>query len=409
MRDFEDNITNILKSMSPIKLKFSRQNRELDRRFKNMCLEKLISTLDYRPKIVDEFAPNPEYLKNKNQYEINFQNSDEYIKELSNLNNLPLVQQNRNCIKNGMFNPDFKTSQNKSQKDQIKFLALEKERRLQEKLKLCKERLRKYRESNVNTSSLDPLKYNPNYDSIRKKVPCAYIRTPTEKILPKYYKPKETIKEDSKNSIEKENNDETKNKEENLNTIKEEEKEIKNEEGNNEDNNNNIRNDEKSKTLRRKKIEKTKIQNELSNKSINYSFSENNNKSTKEEENILHYQQIYNSSKSPKFKKIKNIKNLKLKNWRCSSLDNIYNKNYIIFKKMLGRNELFEKKQEFLRLYFPNYETTLPRIPSFIFKYKKDPQNYKKYVTGKIIRNYFYDPDNYYVMDYKKNIYKILQ
>ena len=45
----------------------------------------------------------------------------------------------------------------------------------------------------------------------------------------------------------------------------------------------------------------------------------------------------------------------------------------------------------------------MPHIPSTIFKYKVNPQNYKKYITNKIIRGYNYTPEKYFVLEYGKN------
>ena len=78
------------------------------------------------------------------------------------------------------------------------------------------------------------------------------------------------------------------------------------------------------------------------------------------------------------------------------------NRNPIIFKKMLGRDDvLFNNQNLNLISYFPNYKCMMPHIPATIFKYKKNEQNYKKYITGKIIRGYNYKTEKYFVFDYK--------
>ena len=121
-----DNIMSILRSIAPIKYKYSKENRALDKTFKSMSLESLMRNVDSHIKPKDEFAPSPEYLKNKNKYEINFKNSEEYKERY--------------------------------------------EERLK-KLKLWKE----------SQSNIDILKYHPNYDFVRKKVFCVHIRPPTVK------------------------------------------------------------------------------------------------------------------------------------------------------------------------------------------------------------------------------------
>ena len=161
----QDNILTILKSMPKINYTFSRKNREFNKTFKNKSLEPLLRILDSNPKIHNEYTPSQEFLNNRNKYEINFQNSDNYIKEFSDLNNLPLVMSNRNCLKNGTFNPDYDLNPVKSKEEQ-KLIILEKEKRKRERLQDRLERLKKWRESD---SSLDPGKYHPNYNFIKKK------------------------------------------------------------------------------------------------------------------------------------------------------------------------------------------------------------------------------------------------
>ncbi len=70
---------------------------------------------------------------------------------------------------------------------------------------------------------------------------------------------------------------------------------------------------------------------------------------------------------------------------------------------MKGRNDNFLVEQNINVIsYSPNYEFLRPHIPSTIFKYKKDDENYKKYIIGKIIRGYHYSPEKYFVFEYKK-------
>ena len=77
-----DNIMRILKTLTPIKYTYSKSKKVIDESFKNKSLQNLVKQLDYHPKIIDEFSPSPEFLKNENIYDINFRNSNAYIKEL---------------------------------------------------------------------------------------------------------------------------------------------------------------------------------------------------------------------------------------------------------------------------------------------------------------------------------------
>ena len=94
-----DNIMNLLKSLKPIKYTYSKSKKAIDESFKHMSLQNLIKHLDYHHKFIDEFSPSPEFLKNENKYDINFRNSNAYIKELSDLNKLPLIANKKNSEK----------------------------------------------------------------------------------------------------------------------------------------------------------------------------------------------------------------------------------------------------------------------------------------------------------------------
>jgi hypothetical protein len=196
-----DNIISILKSIQPIKYKYSQKNRDFDKSFKTRSLENLLKGLDYKPKIYDEYAPDPEFLNRKNQFDINFQSSNEYIRELSDLNNLPIVMSNKNFLKNGTFNPDYEINPVKD-KDEQKKIMLEKERRKKERVQIRLDRLKKWRQSN---NSLDPGKYHPNYDFIKRKIPCVYIRGHIDK---KEQKLEEKEKEKNENNRKKDNKNE---------------------------------------------------------------------------------------------------------------------------------------------------------------------------------------------------------
>ena len=79
----------------------------------------------------------------------------------------------------------------------------------------------------------------------------------------------------------------------------------------------------------------------------------------------------------------------------------------IIFDKMPGRDRpinFVDGGWEGCRTnYNPDYNIIRPHIPSTIFKNKRKYQNFKKYITGKIIRSYCYSPDRYFVFEIKEN------
>jgi hypothetical protein len=169
-----DNINLILKSISPIKNTFSKMSKKLDKSFKYTSLNNLIKSLDAKYIYKDQFEPTPEIILHKNDYDVNFQSSYDYLEELSDLNNLPLVLQNKNYIKDGNFNPDYEYDVGKKEVNK-KYVVEEEDKRKRQRLRKRVELLRKFKSSD---SNIDPGKYHPNYDVIKKRNPCAYIRDP---------------------------------------------------------------------------------------------------------------------------------------------------------------------------------------------------------------------------------------
>jgi len=429
-----DNIISILKSIQPIKYKYSQKNRDLDKTFKTRSLENLLKGLDYKPKIFDEYAPDPEFLNRKYQFDINFQSSNEYIRELSDLNNLPIVMSNKNYLKNGTFNPDYEINPVKN-KDEQKKILLEKERRKKERLQLRLDRLKKWRQSN---NSVDPGKYHPNFDFVKRKIPSVYIREPIvkkEKKIDEKDKNENNTKKDNKN--EDEDGEENNNNENETNSKIDDDgnKEmIEKEESNGNKNmtdshsvNDNLSNNDSSKKAIIRKIHSnyerninyrrnSKIYFEKNTSTVSdYNTFEGNKSTNIDEISSAHKGSDHCSSAKknlnknlflPKIgtKKIKYIKPMKQKKnrFRSSSLANI--KNPIIFKKMMGREDfLLGNNSVNLMSYFPDYESTMPHIPATIFKYHKNIQSFKKFITGKIIRGYNYSPEKYFVIEFQRS------
>ena len=76
----------------------------------------------------------------------------------------------------------------------------------------------------------------------------------------------------------------------------------------------------------------------------------------------------------------------------------------VIFDKMQGRERpifVLGTKENSRTSYNPNYNIIRPHIPSFIFKSERRNQEFKKYMTGKIIRSYCCNPEQYFVFEYK--------
>ena len=407
-----DNINRILKSISPLKNTFSKMSKKLDKSFKYASLSNLVKSLDVKYIYKDQFEPDPEIILHKNDYNVNFQNSYEYLEELSNINNLPLVIQNKNYIKDGEFNPDFEGDVNKREINR-KYLLEEEGKRKRERLKKRIEKLKKFKESD---SNIDPGKYHPNYDVIKRRYPCAFIRDPNSHIKDSWltncpfrntFEDFKRLENERKENLKKENykDEKDKNNDNNNSTIL-----------NNKDLNNNLNpkdinnksnlifNENNSTSINEINREKgeedikfIKVQNLKTKKSIpqkvkNLSLPLIVNTPRKQNSSIIS-SNISNTSKiSPKRRMNRSI-----------SYENLLGlKSPILFNKMRGRPNLFNETK-YLISYNPNYDSTFPHVPSYIFKYKKNKQNYKKYINGKIIRGYYYNPCEYYVMELQKS------
>jgi len=425
-----DNIDRILKSIVPIKYTFSNISKKLDKSFKFSSLDNLVKSLDVKYVYKDQFEPTPEIVLHKNDYNINFQNSYEYLDELSDINNLPFVLQNKNCLKDGEFNPDFEYETGKNVVNK-KYLIEEQSKRKMDRLKKRIERLKKFRESD---SNIDSGKYHPNYDAIKRRSPCAYIREPNKHIKDSWLVncPFRNTFEDFKRENERKEKEmeEIKNKEAQNNNNLENNNNVENNniENNNVDNLNTINNINSINTINNIENEN---RNNIFNNNSSYNTNENSQRSAltrdinkdkiRKEEKYLSYR-----GKNMKIKnKVSKIKKLNLPiissiPKRQNSLNYMKfnspkkrinrsvsyekmsrHKTPIVFKKMTGRTNLFQDNK-YLISYSPNYNSMLPHIPSTIFKYIKNKQNYKKYMNGKIIRGYYYNPRDYYVMELQR-------
>ena len=411
-----DNITQILKSISPLKNTFSKVSKKFDKSFKYSSLDNLVKSLDVKYVYKDQFEPDPEIVLHKNDYNVNFQNSYDYLDELSDVNNLPLVLQNKNCIKDGDFNPDYENDINKKEINK-KYIKEEEGKRKKERLRKRIERLKKFRDSD---SNIDPGKYHPNYDAIKRRYPCVYIRDPNIHIKDSWlincpfrntfeeFKRLENEKKENLKKInanKKENNQNIKNQNQNLNN--------NNISKNDLNNNNNASiinkissfnsNENSPRSISTNEINKEKSEEDsLSSKAKNLKVKNIIPEKLKK----LSLPMIINSPRNHNVSNISNISKVfspKKRVSRSVSYENIFNNNKspINFNKMKGRENLFVESK-YLISYNPNYDSTFPHVPSTIFKYAKNKQNYKKYINGKIIRGYYYNPRDYYVMELKR-------
>ena len=439
----KDNIITIVKSLRPINYLYSKQNKDYDKFFRSSSLKGLIKSLNSHPKYNEFLKPGEsleEMKSNKNNtiLDINFKSTFNYIEELSNLKNLPMVLLNKKLYKNGRFNNDYEESPLNSKEKRKKYKEKEKKEKSL--------RISQIKNSGDIDVTLDPGRYHPNYNFIKRRYPCAYLGKPKAK--------EDSFSKDLNQNDEKKDkgNDKDKDKEQNKNND--------NNNSNNEDNtddekskgkktrnknsfettSNRIGNySEKNKTKKmnfsspnfysmpkNKQGNKQKVLNELKqskDKSLNkikdhntvsswtHSMdldkskknNDNNNikisTNDKSKTNYNYYisQRMTNSTKFMSKNKKKLSKNSSAESLRCP----------IIFDKMPGRDRpinFVDGRWEGCRTnYNPDYNIIRPHVRTTIFKCKRKYQNFKRYITGKIIRSYCYSPDKYFVFEIKEN------
>ena len=430
----EDNIKSLVKSLRPIKYIYSKQNKVYDKYFHGSSLKALINQMN-SPKKFNEILQPGESLEEKNKeksiMDINFKSTFNYIDELSSLKKLPILLNN----KQNEYNSGYK----KILKKNLKII------KRNEKTKNIK--LIKSKKENDDEVTLDPGRYHPNYDYIRRRYPCTYFGY---------------IKKEENNNIEKnlkknkiEENDEKKKENDEKN------KKIKKniiDNNNQEETNNNLakinKKDVKKEVISESSpkniLEFKKINNFVKQKKLNFNlsneysklkkssnrylrktihirdkysntnFKEQNkassltnkidfeiskkmNEQLKYKEGNIHrnnnHKHNFNNIKSESLVLRKNgkelMKNSSLENFRCLT----------IFDKMIGRDKslIFKGLEGSRTSYNPKYNIVRPHIPSFKFKSERKYKEFKKYIIGKIIRSYCFNPEKYFALEYKEN------
>ena len=426
----KDNILSIVKSLHPIKYLYSKQNKDLDKYFRGSSLKDLIKQINRQRKFNEFLKPGESLDEVNNQktiMDINFKSTFNYIDEFSNLKNLPISV----LIKSGN-QINKKPNENINSKKMINTIRLNESLKKRSVLKAKKEW-----DSKV---TLDPGRYHPNYDFIKRRYPCA--------ILGRNKKENNDINNDKKE--EKKNsgiNEKSKKKEKSINEIIY--------------NNNKITKTMKNKHPKNKQINESisnrtyvdKSYNNLeSNKKINFNISnyysmykknyskkfnttslhkdkftssilkdqntasswtntidfENSKKLSEHHKSKDRNRSLYNNSKIHFYStqrgncalrkdKKELLKNSSMENFKCP----------IIFEKMQGRDRPLDfnigTKETLRTSYNPEYNIIRPHIPSYIFKSERKYQDFKKYINGKIIRSYCYNPEEYFVFEYKEN------
>lgn len=411
----KDNILSIVKTLRPINYLYSKQNKDFDRHFRSSSLKGLIKKINSHPKF-NEFLKPGESLdefhnKNKTAMNVNFKGTFNYVEELSNLKSLPMFLLNKKFNKRGKFNIDYinNSFNNKKNKEG------KKKNKIQEIL-----HLKNTGDADV---TLDPGRYHPNYNYIRRRYPCAYLGKPKSQ-KETFQKDNQDIEEEKKTNTHKSANltknaktrnnkltdlYETSSNQTILLKTKNNKKKKMNFSSSNfysmpksiSINNNN---ENKINVIGKNKIKLiNKFNGHNTVSSWSHTMDLDRPKKFRDKIKIINdnsktYNNYFGSSTNfDKTDKKKYHKNSSAANLRCP----------VIFDKMPGRDRpinFVDGGWKGCRTnYNPDYNVIRPHIPSTIFKSKRQYQNFKKYITGKIIRSYCYNPEQYFVFEIKKN------
>ena len=375
-KEKNDFTMSVIKSLKPISFTYSRQSKEYEKYFSGSNLKHLLKSINKKAKTSSIFNSPFLYDQTKidnNFININIKSSFNYITDLSSLNNFPLsmIKKRKNyeeyIKKMNLFHELFYITKEK-------LVDFEYRKKRGQRIK------KKYELQKLNGESettLDPGKYFPKYEIIRKRYPVAFLGEPIDEEKQNNLKLKYKInKKNDKNKNLSVSNDYNKNN----NKLKEKDEE----------------------NINIKKYLKV-------NPSATMCKSSSlNNLLNIEKVNPLNIDNKTNN-KIPQLNmnKTKNIDNKMNKKtlFKVSSADNINKvKCPIVFNKMPGRDRNVVIVPYCNEVdYSPNFEITRPHVPATIFKHSFDCQKFKKYMTGKIIRSYCFTPDNYFVFEVNKN------
>jgi len=425
----KDNIISIIKSLHPIKYLYSKQNKDFDKYFRGSSLKDFIKQINSPRKI--EFYTNPgenlnEFVSKNTGSGIDFKSAFNYFQELANLKKLPLSVLKGATAKTVRNNSEDTKSKKKKRKNKNNEKEITP--------------INKMKNNNGDADvTLDPGRYNPRYDYILRRYPCAYLGKPKTSIdsLPERNNKKENVEKNINKSLNKtdvdidENDDNIKtNKNSNLKNIKKNKKLIisySNRSIHHKDNtvgnykkinikirknikmrNKDEKKDENKKDEEKNKkvgIKKIKVGSHPKLKGVFPLLKEQNTASSWYNTNY------YDNSKKSKNKLINDFYRTQriFRNDRRDLNKKLSSENIkclVMFNKMLGREKthLIRGKKESSKIpYHPDYNFNRPHVPATIFKYEKNYQDVKKYMTGKIIRSYRLNPEEYFVFEYNKN------
>ena len=367
----------VIKSIKPITFSYSKQGKDYEKYFSSSNLVNLLKSIDKKAKIHTVFNSN--FLQNeeksdKNFININIKSSFNYITDLSSLNNFPLsmIKKRKNyeeyLKKMHLFNELFYVT-----KDKLVDMEFRKKRAERIKQKFESQKI-----NNENDATLDPGKYHPKYDIIRKRYPVAFIGRSNDEDKKNFKsKLKSIIKENENKRINISSDVIYQNNSMPIKDKKEKNKYLPYKKIN--------PSSTIYKSISEKKfptLEKIKINN-LNTRTMSKKFYPNKNKDINLNENKKSKSKLFSMSSSDNINKI-----------RCP----------IVFNKMPGRDRNVVIMPNCRDVdYSPNYEIIRPHAPEITFKNRFDLNKFKKFMTGKIIRSYCLTPDKYFVFEINEN------
>lgn len=367
----------VIKSIKPITFSYSKQGKDYEKYFSSSNLVHLLKSIDKKAKIHTVFNSNFLQTKeksDKNFININIKSSFNYITDLSSLNNFPLsmIKKRKNyeeyLKKMHLFNELFYVT-----KDKLVDMEFRKKRAERIKQKFESQKI-----NNENDATLDPGKYHPKYDIIRKRYPVAFIGRSNDEDKKNFKsKLKSIVKENENKKINISSDVIYQNNSMPIKDKKEKNKYLPYKKINPSSTIYKSISEKKFPTLEKIKID------DLNNRTMSKKFYPNKNKDINLNENKKTKSKLFSMSSSDNINKI-----------RCP----------IVFNKMPGRDRNVVIMPNCRDVdYSPNYEIIRPHAPEITFKNRFDLNKFKKYMTGKIIRSYCPTPDKYFVFEINEN------
>ena len=375
----EDNSDTIVKSIKPLNYKFSSQSHQYDKYFKKLGFGSIENNFKKKRNNKNNFQSSLLYKNIDSNYNIGDYYID-YFEDLNGEKKMPIKVDDINSpnyVKN-LYNPEFekKTDDLLIKNEEKKFNFINEYK--------CKNVIR------LPDYALDPGYYNPNYNAIKKRIPCIDFS--------KSYDSHNNIK--LHKSIDEKN--EENNNESNIKLFYNELNKIEDymsdkisfEDFNIKDTNIKMENQ-----LIKLNLKQNLNFNKKNNINSNFGtyMMKSRNLNSNEDNKII-------STKMTMLPKIKLNNINKKENYKYNLKKVSSTPNIISFKKMRGRDDKNIKKNITKDIYYKiNYESTSPHVPGFVFKPSDIKIDYKKYKLGKILRSYVFDPYKYFVMDINQN------